>query len=249
MDIKGSFTQYQACQQFPDGCGTGLNNTPSQGWTQLKNELNRDSRTAQILTWSTDIKWQLSGSGSNVSGQTISPISQTQIEIIQLQGMLAGGQVDEMTRHSLAEKLAIARQVAADQAAERANPSIQAAAQRPTPSPVEDPVFRAGIISGHEGLFHSGQMEIINYWQGKQDSNYIQAYAGAEKNGSQQGVLVLLTTSADKQQSAIRTYLTPIKGGAVRIIEARDMQLILAAADGTILKFDLNTKKLSIIPK
>ena len=37
MDIKGSFTQYQACQQFPDGCGTGLNNTPSQGWTQLKN--------------------------------------------------------------------------------------------------------------------------------------------------------------------------------------------------------------------
>jgi hypothetical protein len=249
VDIKGSFTQYQACQQFPDGCGIGLNNSPSQGWTQLETELNRDGRTAQSLTWSTDIKWQWSGSGSNISGQTILPISQTQLEINQLQDMLAGGQVDDLTRRSLNEKLSMARQVAADQAAEKANPSIQVAAQRPTPSPVEDPLFREGIFNGDEGLFHSGQMEIINYWQGKQDSNYLQTFAGAEESGSQQGVLVLLTTSADKQHSTTSMYLTPIKGGAVRIIEARDLQLILAAADGTIFKFDLKTKQLSNLPK
>ena len=243
MDIKGSFTQYQACQQFPKGCGTGLNNSPSQGWTQLKNELNRDSRTAQTLTWVTDIKWQLSGSGSDVSSQVISPGSQTQAEISQLQNMLEGGQVDDLTRLSLAEKLVIARQIAADQETERANPAFQTAAHLPTPSPVEDPLFHEGIFTGHEGLFHSGQMEIINYWQGKQDSSFIQVFAGAEEAGSQQGVLVLMTTSADKLKSVIDTYPVPNKGGAVRIIGDQDTQLILEAADGTQLKFDLKTKQ------
>jgi hypothetical protein len=57
MDIKGAFTQWQACQQFPLGCGKGLDNTPEQGWQQLQTELNRDVRTRQGLIWSTDIKW------------------------------------------------------------------------------------------------------------------------------------------------------------------------------------------------
>lgn len=58
MDIKGAFTQWQACQQYPGGCGDYLDNTPAQGWTQMYNELNRDPRTAQTLRWSTDIKWK-----------------------------------------------------------------------------------------------------------------------------------------------------------------------------------------------
>jgi hypothetical protein len=57
MDIQGAFTQWQACQQFPSGCGTGLDNSPAQGWTQLWTELNSDDRTSQGLKWSTDIKW------------------------------------------------------------------------------------------------------------------------------------------------------------------------------------------------
>lgn len=55
MTLMGAVTQYQACQQR-GGC-TGTNNTPSQGWSQLWDALNADTRTAQSLRWSTDMKW------------------------------------------------------------------------------------------------------------------------------------------------------------------------------------------------
>lgn len=56
INVKGSMTQYQACQDL--GCSSAEDNTPSQGWTQLSNALNADSRTAQSVVWSTDITWQ-----------------------------------------------------------------------------------------------------------------------------------------------------------------------------------------------
>ncbi|USG67060.1 hypothetical protein NDK47_07150 [Brevibacillus ruminantium] len=56
MDISGALTQYQACEQV-GGC-SGTNNTPLQGWTQLYDQLNSDSRTAQRLRYSSDMKWQ-----------------------------------------------------------------------------------------------------------------------------------------------------------------------------------------------
>ncbi|PFF83222.1 hypothetical protein CN329_26995 [Bacillus cereus] len=62
MIIAGVMTQYQACLD-QGGC-SGTNNTPEQGWTQLWNELNADSQTAQTLLnpqtlhWVTDITWQ-----------------------------------------------------------------------------------------------------------------------------------------------------------------------------------------------
>lgn len=62
MIIAGVMTQYQACLD-QGGC-SGTNNTPEQGWTQLWNELNSDSQTAQTFTnpqtlrWATDITWQ-----------------------------------------------------------------------------------------------------------------------------------------------------------------------------------------------
>src|SRR5205085_10362454 len=55
MNIQGSLTQYGACQT--NGCIGGTNNTPSQGWTQLWNALNADSRTVQTPSYSSDITW------------------------------------------------------------------------------------------------------------------------------------------------------------------------------------------------
>jgi len=55
MDISGSLTQYQACQQR--GCIQAVANTPEQGWTQLWTKLHSDARTIQDLRWSADIKW------------------------------------------------------------------------------------------------------------------------------------------------------------------------------------------------
>jgi hypothetical protein len=53
MKILGAFTQWQACQGR--SCN-GIDNTPTAGWSQLSNALNSDSRTAQWVQWSTDIK-------------------------------------------------------------------------------------------------------------------------------------------------------------------------------------------------
>ncbi len=52
----GPLSQSQACAQR-GGC-SGTNNTPDQAWSQLWNALNGDSRTAQNMSWSTDIKWR-----------------------------------------------------------------------------------------------------------------------------------------------------------------------------------------------
>ena len=52
MISQGSFTQYGACQT--SSCD-GTDNTPTQGWRQFWTALNADSRTAQDLTYSTDM--------------------------------------------------------------------------------------------------------------------------------------------------------------------------------------------------
>jgi hypothetical protein len=54
--FSGALSQSQACVQV--GCPTGINNTPSQAWNQLWNELNNDPQTAGSLSWSTDIRWR-----------------------------------------------------------------------------------------------------------------------------------------------------------------------------------------------
>jgi len=65
MIFPGLMTQWQACQQR-DGneCtrtdGTGLDNTPEEGWQQLYTALNSDPDTVQeVLRWTTDIRWQI----------------------------------------------------------------------------------------------------------------------------------------------------------------------------------------------
>ena len=56
MVILGSLTQWNACQEN-GGC-SGTDNSPSEGWQQLYDQLNSDSRTAQSLSYSTDISWE-----------------------------------------------------------------------------------------------------------------------------------------------------------------------------------------------
>jgi hypothetical protein len=57
ISFPGTLTQYQACQQM-GGC-SGIDNSPSQGWTQLFNSVGADSRTSLTnIRWSTDIMWR-----------------------------------------------------------------------------------------------------------------------------------------------------------------------------------------------
>jgi len=56
MGILGPLSQQQACVQR-QSC-SGIDNKPDQAWSQLWSALNGDPRTAQSLTYSSDIKWR-----------------------------------------------------------------------------------------------------------------------------------------------------------------------------------------------
>ena len=59
IEFAGVLTQYQACQdRDPSGCrADGLDNTPQQGWEQMQDVLNADTRTTQVLPTPSDITW------------------------------------------------------------------------------------------------------------------------------------------------------------------------------------------------
>lgn len=56
MTILAPLSQRQACLQR-GGC-TGIDNTADQAWSQMWTALNNDTRTAQDMTYSSDIKWR-----------------------------------------------------------------------------------------------------------------------------------------------------------------------------------------------
>jgi hypothetical protein len=60
FEISGVLTQHEACLSRPpaDTCHGNTDNKPQNGYTQLLNEMNSDSRTQQgTLRWLTDITW------------------------------------------------------------------------------------------------------------------------------------------------------------------------------------------------
>jgi len=239
MDIKGAFTQWQACEQFPDGCGWGLDNTPEQGWKQLFNELKRNSHTVQALPWSTDIMWWGIPISANPS------ISAPQNEVTVLQQLLTSGRPDAQTRSSLLEKLAIANRVAAEQQAEKNNPAAQNAHRLPTPQAVQDPPMRSGIFPGDGGLFHAGQAVIANRWQSQVDDNYLQVYAGATDTNPAQGIVVVMITSPDRTQTQSQVYPAPSGTGPLEITTVNGQVLTLHYKNGRTLKFDVQTRQFS----
>jgi hypothetical protein len=57
MEFRGVMTQYKSCQVRPDSACPVLDNTPLEGFNQLNNLVNGDSRTGHWIRWSTDITW------------------------------------------------------------------------------------------------------------------------------------------------------------------------------------------------
>jgi hypothetical protein len=60
----GALTEKAACDQVSAWSGydecPGIDNTPSQGFSNLRDWLNSDNRTSQVpIPWSTDIKYQI----------------------------------------------------------------------------------------------------------------------------------------------------------------------------------------------
>ena len=58
IEFPGLMTQWQSCVNNSDPECKYLNNTPQDGWTQLQSLVNGDPRTAHLIRWVTDIKYQ-----------------------------------------------------------------------------------------------------------------------------------------------------------------------------------------------
>jgi hypothetical protein len=237
MDIGGSLTQYQACQQR--GCNPLVANTPQQGWMQLWAALNNDSLTAQDLLWSADIKWLDASAGAAPLGAP-GPAAADEQQVLQ---QALAGPVEGEARQSLEEKLEIVERESQARALAQAldiPKPLGAAAAAPTAAPeVERP---AGIFEDVQGPFSSQELVVANAWQGQIDGEWVQVYAGALTDDPTQGVVVVLVAGQPGAASGSQ-HLTPAKAGAVRIVAAEGTRLTLEAADGTRFTFDAATRQ------
>jgi hypothetical protein len=58
LEFRGVMTQYESCQQRTgDAACEYLDNTPAQGWQQLNDLVNGNSKTRHFIKWLTDIQW------------------------------------------------------------------------------------------------------------------------------------------------------------------------------------------------
>lgn len=102
-----------------------------------------------------------------------------------------------------------------------------------------------------EGLFEisqaplpKGYYAIENQWQSDSYGSHFQVYAGSLVSDPAQGVVIFRATSFDLRPRAVAAgeYLTPTKGGAVRIVAVDGQRLALVARDGDVFTFDVGMR-------
>lgn len=118
-----------------------------------------------------------------------------------------------------------------------------------TPLPITTPSGLPYTIAGAGRIYqdnsaYMGFPPIKNRWVAEIGDESIEVYAGRDRFDATQGVLVVLQknhrTGVGRGPDG---YNTPIKAGAVAIIDAVDQRLTLRAADGTLFYFDVPTRQ------
>ena len=121
------------------------------------------------------------------------------------------------------------------------------------PIPTDSPIQLADIPSRPAGagtIVESGQAPFPAYyvfqnmWYMKKGDRVIRVYAGAQRGDPQQGgktldkpwpgVLMIIASPGEEVQ-----YLTPVKAGVVKIVDAVGERLVLNAEDGRAFYFDV----------
>lgn len=247
IEFPGVFTQYQACAQSDPAQCSGVNNTPLLGWTQLYNELKKDSRTAYSPRWSTDIRWGF----DQVKDQPIVSNSVLQVtpqatladqSAARFAQALTQPKLDPQMKASLTEKLANANRLLADRAYAEAHLSSKDAALAPIAPVVVDTSFPVGIFEGAGGVAHGWEGLFINHWQDRVGSEYVIVSAGANADDPTAGLVMVMRVSGDRTQFSRQFYPTPQKLGAVKVVNAAGSEIIFAAENGTRFRFNLSTE-------
>jgi hypothetical protein len=120
------------------------------------------------------------------------------------------------------------------------------------PSTLPTPATPFGIIPGESAGIPGSQFVDRNGWQELAGSNVVSAYAGATAQDGMQGALIVRTVvwnAARGEPDAVNPnmseseYLTPTRDGAVKVTRADGQVLTLAAADGTMFRFDVAARR------
>ena len=237
MQIQGVMTQWQACQQYPSGCGPGLDNRPEEGWQQLYDELARDARTKQELRWSTDILWWRSSLTIQADAMQMRTTGAAE-QAAAIETVLAQADLDAGVRSSLEEKQELWLRMAREQgiSARLAETEGMRAPEVPM---VEAAPFPTGIFEGDEGWFRSGQAQITRRWQGMSQDGYLQVMVGADGEDLTRGVVVILRYDPERVLVDLRKELGPPGSGPYALEGLEGGELVIRAADGAELRLNI----------
>lgn len=245
MDFVGVFTQWKACQQAsPDQCiDLGLDNTPSQAWLQLYNELAKNPATAQSPRWATDIKWWDNLPFDPVPTATADVISQSSQDLAQdrinrLSAFLKTEGLSEQARKFATGKMESALRIVAERKEGSQAPASKQAKAAAIPPQTQDPVFREGIFDGMGGPIPAWEALITNHWQGKVTGGYRLVSAGSAAGDEQQGVVVVVNLTNERTFKSRQLFKAPAKTGSLRVIGAVKEGIRLEGKDGSRWLFD-----------
>ena len=106
-----------------------------------------------------------------------------------------------------------------------------------TANPIVQGTPPTGILEegGADFYYPTYDVIIYNKWQDVVNENgeWASIYAGSMYTDPTQGLVLVIT------DGPIVTYTTPIKAGAVRIVDVQNLHLILLSEDGTTFYFDV----------
>jgi hypothetical protein len=177
-----------------------------------------------------------SSSGQPYPPPTDSFIASLEDEINHYRQVLAENNIDEQTRRSIEEKLAIAERIAT-----RVSHPWATVDPLETPQliPVEDPPFPTGIFEGGGATFRPNMAVMLNRWHGIVNGVPTIVFAGSPTNDPEQGVVFIMRMSGERKSVSWSSYPTPVRSGPVRILSAEGYHLILSTEAGDILYFDV----------
>jgi hypothetical protein len=175
-------------------------------------------------------------SGQAYPAPTDSFIAALEEEIKSCREQLAGNNLDEQTRRSIEEQLAIAQRIAT-----QVSHPFATVDPRETPQliPVEDSPFPTGIFEGGGATFRPNMAVMLNRWHGIVNGVPTIVFAGSPTNDPEQGVVFIMRMSGERKSVSWSSYPTPVRSGPVRILSAEGYRLILSTEAGDILYFDV----------
>jgi hypothetical protein len=114
---------------------------------------------------------------------------------------------------------------------------LATAYQRQTDQPIVLGTPPTGILEGGGADFHYPNHDVIikNHWQDviNENGEWASMYAGSLYTDPTHGLVLVIT------QGPLVTYLTPIKAGALRIVDVQNLHLVLLSDGGTTFYFDV----------